>query len=218
GPKLPSLPTAFEAIVEANIVNKNYSSYAHEWYDRGSNRGVIGYMSHGHKRFHIYNYNYNEMISYDDENNCTVQQISTMRHHSAFGKNSTRIGSTAELFHFGAQFNETFMGNTTIRGIKCFHWQACINHENSSYTLDYYFSMPDWKMPTQGNNSMQVVRAVIQGISAHHVINSSDLVHNFSHIYDFFMFTPGVPKESVFQVPRGVFCKDMRDHKPLPKL
>ena len=41
----------------------------------------------------------------------------------AAGPNAV-IGQTPDFFRFGKQFNETYLGTTTVRGILCNHWRA----------------------------------------------------------------------------------------------
>jgi len=118
GPKLPSLPNAFVAEIGATFVNRNYSMLFTEYYDKDANRGAIRRIRDGQSTYSIYNYNENEMMKVDTKNkNCTVTEISTMHGHPFFGRNSSKIESTADLFRFGAEFNETFIGNVTVRGI-----------------------------------------------------------------------------------------------------
>jgi hypothetical protein len=58
------------------------------------------------------------MMAIDEESkNCSLQEIKTMHGYPFFGRNSSRIEGMADLFTFGASFNETFIGNETVRGI-----------------------------------------------------------------------------------------------------
>lgn len=116
--KLPSLPLQFTAHVEATIVNKNYSMLLTEYYDNEANKGAVKIVRNGRTSYSIYNYNYNEMMAIDLKNKtCVMQEIQTMHGHPAFGRNSSRIEGIADLFRFGAKFNETFLGKATVRGI-----------------------------------------------------------------------------------------------------
>lgn len=118
GPKLPSFPDAFEASVEVNIVDRNYTVLYTEYYDRNANKGALRKVKNGSSIYSIYNYNENEMLVIDEENRkCSLQNISDTHHHSFFGRNGSRIEGMADLFRFGASYNETFIGNKIVRGI-----------------------------------------------------------------------------------------------------
>lgn len=117
GPKLPSFPDAFEASVEVNIVDRNYTVLYTEYYDRNANKGALRRTKDGKSTYSIYNYNENEVMTINEDNqSCYLRNI-TGTHFSFFGRNGSRIEGMADLFHFGASFNETFIGNETVRGI-----------------------------------------------------------------------------------------------------
>ena len=44
-PGLPKLPEQFEAVIEANIVNKNYTVHMHEWHDPKNDRARTDWYS-----------------------------------------------------------------------------------------------------------------------------------------------------------------------------
>lgn len=94
---------------------------------------------------------------------------------------------------------------------RCNHWRACVVHGNSSYYLDYYFSVPGWN--TSWPNAT-VVRAVYNGTSVR-----GGASHDFYNIYDFFNFRPGSPNPSEFQLPSGYFCAGLKGlNKTVPKV
>lgn len=105
--------------------------------------------------------------------------------------------------------------------VRCYHWQACITHRHHSYLVDYYFSIPGWSMPN--SKDTQVVRATLNGTAFYPTTNATNQSHirtnhSFFHIYDFFSFEALKPEPEAFMVPRGVFCKGMKDKKPLPMM
>ena len=63
GPKLPMLPSAFTATIEANIVNKNYSTQLTEFYDGKKNFGAVRNTRRGQTFYTISDYNHDEVIS-----------------------------------------------------------------------------------------------------------------------------------------------------------
>lgn len=85
----------------------------------------------------------------------------------------------------------------------------------SSYYLDYYFSVPDWK--TTWPNTTTVVRAVINGTRVARMPGGAD--HDFYHVYDFYNFRPGSPDPSNFQLPGGYYCAGLKgENKTVPKV
>ena len=124
-PKLPTLPDAFQANVQANIMKKNYSMEITEFYDRRSNFGAIRATRNGHTVHTIWNYNNDEEIIINEKRrSCLASRISSSR-RPAFGPcmpngngSCAHIESVAELFRFGAKYNETYMGQKWIRVIR----------------------------------------------------------------------------------------------------
>lgn len=124
-PKLPNLPTAFSTLIEINIVNKNYTLAFEELYDQKADKGRIEITRNGTKHIDIYDYTLDEIIhvGHIDAKHCTVSSTSDKEHchHSLFltffGCGS-HIESVSELFKFGKEFNETYVGVSSVRGIR----------------------------------------------------------------------------------------------------
>ena len=51
-----------------------------------------------------------------------------------------------------------------------------------------------------------------------HVPGGNSSLTNFRNVYDFFHFIPGSPKPNAFQVPRGFYCKGMKNTKQEPEI
>ena len=119
-PKLPTFPSAFSALIEVNIVNKNYTALFKEFYDLGANQGSIERTKDGMTHRSIYDYNLDEKISIDlNAKNCTVYSISGRRRgFNFFGNNNSHIDSVSQLFRFAKQYNESYMGVVPVRGIR----------------------------------------------------------------------------------------------------
>jgi len=118
-PKLPTFPSAFSALIEVNIVNKNYTALFKEFYDLEANRGSIERTKDGKTHRSIYDYNLDEKTSIDlNAKNCTVYSISGGRGFNFFGNNNSHIESVAQLFRFAKQYNESYRGVVPVRGIR----------------------------------------------------------------------------------------------------
>ena len=118
GPKLPTFPSSFSTSVEVNIANKNYTALYKEFYDLEANKGSLERTKDGKTHRRIYDYNLDEKIFIDlDAKNCSVSSINGSR-FNFFGNNNSHIESAAQLFRFAKQYNETYIGVTSVRGIK----------------------------------------------------------------------------------------------------
>lgn len=118
GPKLPTFPSEFSTFVEVNIANKNYTSFYKELYDLQANQGRLERTKDGRTLISIYDYNLDERISVDlNAKNCSVSSINGSR-RNFFGSNNSHIESVSQLFKFAKQYNETYMGVASVRGVK----------------------------------------------------------------------------------------------------
>ena len=125
-PKLPTFPSAFSALIEVNIANKNYTALFREFYDLKANQGSIERTKDGKTHRSIYDYNLDEKISIDfNAKNCTVHSISGGRGFNFFGNNNSHIESASQLFRFAKQYNESYMGVFPVRGIRLVHLLRC---------------------------------------------------------------------------------------------
>lgn len=121
-PKLPTLPTAFSTLVEVNIVNKNYSALFKEYYDQEADKGRIEQTKDGQTYMDIYDYALDEVLHVNlSSKTCTVTPASHPEeghfHFSFFGFGA-HIESVSQLFKFGSQYNETYLGISSVRGIR----------------------------------------------------------------------------------------------------
>jgi len=118
-PELPTFPLAFSALIEVNIVNKNYTALFKEFYDLKANQGSIERTKDGKTHRSIYDYNLDEKISVDlNAKTCAVHSISGGRGFNFFGNNNSHIESVSQLFRFAKQYNESYMGVVPVRGIR----------------------------------------------------------------------------------------------------
>ena len=121
-PRLPQLPDAFTTSIEINIANKNYSLFYTEYYDLHGNRGALHRSRNGQRTQSIYDYNYDEVVEINEaKGKCFVEHIDQLRKRcrfSFFGGNRSQIEGVADLFNFGASWNESYQGVKEVRGIK----------------------------------------------------------------------------------------------------
>lgn len=223
GPKLPDLPTAFSTFVQATFAEKNYTAIFFESYDQKADKGLLYRVRDGIKHTDIYDYTLEEVIHIDG-NNCTVSSTnhSEPGHFNFFGR-GPHIESVAKLFKFGKEYNETYIGISDVRGIRCHHWRSCISRNHFSFHVDYYFTVPEWRTPRSKLNST-VVRAVVNGSFPAHIYRNGTQVQTngttkFFNVYDFMDFHPGSRDPSIYQIPEGVYCEGYKgSNKTVPKM
>ena len=99
-------------------MKKNYTAVYREVYDQKADKGRLERTRNGAKHVDIYDYTLDEVIHIDDKN-CSVSSTLDTGHcqFSFFGVGS-HIESVSQLFKFGKQFNEKYMGVTSVRGIR----------------------------------------------------------------------------------------------------
>lgn len=221
GPALPDLPDQFEMRIEANILQKNYSTEITEFYDYTNNRGAIVFRWHGFKSRSIMQFHNLERHTIYANNTCIVSNLTDHRFNIFnFTTDATggHVKGVKDILMFGKQFGETYIGGgETVRGIPVDHWQSCLKFQgrNGSFTLDYFFSKPLYNM-SYGSHPVPV-RAVVNGTGEGRHGNGT--LHSYYHVYDFFSFKPGpIQDENVFKIPVGVFCNGSVNQKDIPKL
>ena len=123
GPALPDLPVVFSANVEGNVLNANYTYSLEEHYDNTTDQLAMSVMSNGSQYYVAVNYRKNERIVVDmNQRKCSVSNASS----SPFGSTKPsydkdgheHITGVSDFFHFGKQYNETFIGEEQVRGIR----------------------------------------------------------------------------------------------------
>ncbi|XP_022084213.1 uncharacterized protein LOC110975760 [Acanthaster planci] len=227
GPSLPSLPEQFMLRVEANILGWNNTVEVVEYYDYINNRGAVNNIYNGNISQTFINYATREIIRVYSGDSCTVGNV-TAKGFNIFGftlQNGTaHIASAADIFRFGASYNETYMGTTYVRGIPADHWQSCWYFEETNATslLDYYFTVPGYK--TANGDTQVPLRLALNGTASNKRFINGHLVpvngtHSYSHVYEFFdvQFHPKFA-DRTFEPPLGVVCPGRKSLKPLPKL
>ncbi|XP_019621111.1 PREDICTED: uncharacterized protein LOC109467529 [Branchiostoma belcheri] len=224
GPALPELPPMFQVRVEANIVEKNYTMVQHEFYDYPNNRGALMSYGNGSRRHEVYDYATLERFTIFDNGTCLTSNMSTSRfnffsYHMEHGH--AHINKAGFILHFGAQFNETYNGTTTVRGIPVNHWYSCMHNStwNSTYKLDFYFSVPGYQ--TASGQDQIPVRAEIRGKRLTfnpQTKGPSREYKSIHHIYDFQGFHSRTGHRDMTWVyqTEGVVCPGRVNTKPVP--
>ena len=225
-PDIPPLPRQFSLHVEANIYNKNRITWIHEFFDEVNNRGRINFFNNGTREQVIYDYTNNEIFVFPDVDNdreCTVYPLAESRFvNFTFGL--TRVNGSIHI-GTGRQFLEfldddtplRYMGaNDTVRGVPTSRWDACINNDNVSMIVSYYYNSAEWTYPTVGDPStsdMILSQMVVRGVS---FFNSS--LSNFYHVYSVFGFHSGPQsvRDMVFRIPTGMSCVGRIPGLPTP--
>ena len=232
-PPLPDLPNRFTARIEANIVNRGYTVDVVEYYDEPENRGrleISGPRLRNGRSFggSTIIYTFADMQSFrinNTDSTCKAQTISATNRFNPFrpsidAQGNAHIRGAADLFRFGKQFGETYMGrDVAVRGIAADRWRSCMNTTfGGNMTIDWYFASANWTTTAVG----QPLRAVIEGVNPMfdpqtRMANFS-VLHYFKHYYDFTVFAVGQPDSSLFQIPKGIFCDGGKVARNLPNV
>ena len=212
-PPLPTLPTQFSAIVEANIGQWNRTIFVTDVFDEIGNRGKLTHVSYDTEATGIYDYNVGEIFHITDletGSECVVYPIAATTEflNETFGfrivNGSVHIGTVSNFFGIANNLPVRYIGDSVVRGIDCYRWQACVSEVNNSYTLEYDFAADSW------NYAYNVTPIPIQiTLNGQRVNDEDGEVEVLNHIYAFVGFNSGprsVPDEE-FQVPLGLSCK-----------
>ncbi|XP_063960121.1 uncharacterized protein LOC129266666 [Lytechinus pictus] len=220
GPPLPTLPSQYRLKVEATITNRHYSFILEEFYDEINNRGASVSKSRGQTHYTTYDYARNQtlQVTTDDATGTSSCRVSGFSRFSLFGfhveNGSGHINGTNAVFRFGEEYNETYMGMTTVRGIPANHWQRCVYAPgaNITFRLDFYFSNASFHLQS-GANAIPL-RATINGSA---VNRTTQQMYNFYHNYEYLEVEPGpITLERAFEPPLGVLCEGYNRTKKFP--
>lgn len=216
-PPLPVLPATFQAKVEANIINKNQTIFAEEYYDANGNRAAVKTIQNNVESYLILDYNDNQIFAVSN-GVCNVTNLELDPNQKLFGlKIGTggmpHVYTTNGALHFAQSNGLTYIGQTTVRGIAVDHWQSCVYWPEliANFTLDYYFSVYNWTDPVL--YPQIPVRAEIVGS------NLGVASTYFHHIYEYFDFRTSIWKGAIeFETPAGTVCPGRKRTKPVPQL
>ncbi|CAL1542968.1 unnamed protein product [Lymnaea stagnalis] len=220
---IPNLPSQYSMKVEANIVQKNWTTEVEEHYDAHKSRASLSLTFNGSTTVSIFDYTIGEKYNIYPNGTCqTDVPTFDVYGYTKMGKLShPALATVYEVFHFGTGFNQTYIGKEVVRGIPVDHWTSCQEWPDvgAKFQLDYYFSDPDYTMA--GGVTQVPVRAVLNGSANNLNADMKKLTgtHHFTHIYDFTSFRAGpVLNEDVFRIPPGVVCRGKVNSKAMPSL
>ena len=240
-PPLPSLPNQFSTRVEENRENEGYTVNVVEYYDGTNNRGRVDFSGARHRHGGdvgpvrlIFLYTEKQWLSMN-ATHCTAHNLNNNARFMPFrgtfdAQGHGHIAGVADVLHFGKKFNETYMGQDTVRGIRANHWRTCMKTQGGNFSLDWYFSVANSSQEPPGHPTP--LRLVIEGVykwsrngtvraTGHWSRNGTVRAtgHYFKSSHEFVFFTPGPVDNSVFQIPHGMFCDGSsvtRDFPPVP--
>lgn len=224
-PALPTLPDSFSAVVEANIMEKNYSTTVWEHYDYEGNRSRFDmHDRHSGAKLSVFEfYGYGKEYRVKGGSACTVGAVPGGHSHAmGHADGEGRMRRSSDIFQFGPQFKELYLGQRTARGILCDVWSRDVGHAGHrpaghghnatdytmNYTLTYSFAADHWTYRTATDPLHPLphrvpVRAELAGQMA-----AGPVVQTFHHYYDYVSFAVGRPAPSTFQLPRAAVCTD----------
>jgi hypothetical protein len=120
------------------------------------------------------------------------------------------IHSTNDLLMFGKEYNETYIGVSTVRGVPCDGWISDISYVSNStdtppkiihhiLTLQFYFTVESWGFREE-NVTRKPMRALLNGTR----IYSDGTRYPITNYYEFVDFVAKAAPTSLFVEP--VLC------------
>ncbi|XP_013409792.1 uncharacterized protein LOC106173269 [Lingula anatina] len=218
-----TLAQQFQINIECNILQKNTSFDIIEYVDEINNKAAVFTTSSYHSVSQFYNYEKYEIFTVIN-GTCTTKD---MRANGSYGfigytpgKSGGHVMSVKDLLMFGEEYNDTYVGPATVRGIPVDHWTTCVHAPafNITVTMDYYFNRPEYKT---SSGDVVPVRLAINGTSPNTRDPSGKLQpgsHEFRHNYEFIYYKPGAMDPTIFQTPKGVVCPGRINIKSLPNI
>lgn len=231
GEPIPTLPTQFSTTIEANIVGRSSEIVVREYFDEIGNRGRLELSTNGSYGYAVFDYDLKEIFLLPDFHTgeeCVVREIAQSQRGpilNFFGfsvrNGSVHIGTVSDLFLLTNSSPIKYIGNESVRGVPCNHWQSCFapNTSSSSYTIDYYFSRTDTNWTSAYGDDPVPVQITLNGINEEGN-ESAPTFRKVSNIYSFVAFNAGpdsVP-DNMFRLPTGIRCKGRIPGQKLPLL
>jgi hypothetical protein len=196
---LPTIPQQARMVIEANYLDKGYTSYLEETFDFNNNRARFNTRhqnSNGgwDRIMELDYYDTGMQIQVINESICVANGMADASPESKGAKyiskaQSNRMASTAEVFHFGTQYNETYAGQYRVRGIPADKWVIFVAEDRktrpdmrkdvsaasttgvqmidyfSRYTMSYFFSTKAWAKSGSALHRIPL-RAELEGFHA----------------------------------------------------
>jgi len=200
-PPLPVLPPQFQVTMEANILQLETTYSQVEYYDFINQKARYEIETVGSSVVIIEDFK--TKLAYNITNGvCYSREPIT-----ALGGS---IRSTNDLLMFGKEYNETYMGVSTVRGVPCDGWISEISYISNStdvppkpihhiLTLQFYFTVESWGFREE-NVTRKPMRALLNGTR----IYSDGTRYNITNYYEFVDFVAKPAASSLFVEP--VLC------------
>ena len=229
GPPVPDLPDQFSFTIEGNLIERNSTAIMTEYYDGPGNRGRLEFGFNASLGIGIFDYDLGEIFLIPDfrtGDDCRVYPIADNPRflNFTFGvenrNGSIHIGSPSTFVEALRDDSITqYVGEDMVRGIPTQRWQACVNRENISYLIDYYFATEPWNYEGQGQKLDSTQMVPVQ-FTLNTTRISNGTIRNIYHIYTVVDFRAGpesVP-DSLFRVPNGLACTGRSPGQPVPQI
>ncbi|XP_052786282.1 uncharacterized protein LOC128221721 [Mya arenaria] len=214
-PAFPTLPTAFDTHIEANINNRAFTTDFHMWYNLSQNIVGLESTSAGVRLSQIYNFNTSQYLETNrDTNQCTNSPLGTnsplFTILGTMNGNKPTMRTPNQMLRFNDGGIKTKWVNTTfVRGIKCNMWTSCyyIQATQTTARVDWFFSAPGW------TTSYLIPQIPVRA----HVYGKAGAKRPFDHVYDFadFHIKPFSGRNH-YMTPQGAFCSGEKSLKALP--
>ncbi|XP_005099148.1 uncharacterized protein LOC101851190 [Aplysia californica] len=214
GKPLPNLSMkSFRTEIAGKNIIKKYSQYSRETFDQPSKRLAIYTQTPPDNEYTAITDGVEQRMIVIKNRECQV--LSGAAIDAPFSANDgTSTFSTTSVLQLGGK--TTYVGQTTVRGIKVDHWTKCayISASNSTVTFDIYLSDPDWSMPS-GLPIPTPVRYEMKGKTG----SGTDL-QDEHQVFDYINFELLDTKkyESDFEIPVGVYCPGVSATKSPPQM
>ena len=226
-PPLPRLPDQYYLAAEATIKEFELSIFITEYLDEIGNRGRLESTVRGQKTSSISDYNLRETFVFPNRRtgeDCTVSLLTTNTTDPltrfVFGivpgdNNTVHIGPPSYFFDIDNETSARYLGINETRGVPSYHWQSCTVNENSSWTIDYYFTDASLWMTSETGLVPVTIELFGDRLNA-----TSEGMIELEHYYTFVDFRSGpesVP-DDVFMVPTGLICSGRIPGQSIPAL
>jgi hypothetical protein len=149
----PIPPNAFSATVELTKVEVNTTVSFQIYYDYINQRARIdNYGSNDTTQYEVFYTDIGIHFTYDPTiPQCNVQPIGNDEVGFIINSNYT-LRTPAQIFSYDLTYNYTWSGVQFARGILCDVWTRTWQFTTASgtltnYTMDYYFTVPNWNLP-----------------------------------------------------------------------
>lgn len=207
-PSLPELPDQFTANIEFNSFDLQSTYWRHEYYDYINNKLRVDFYTEDSTVSEIFDLNTDTMYKIENWDTCTVTHFNATDLPRFVNGTSHHLQKLSDLWGFGSQFTETYTGVQTARGILCDTWRSQVDHvlEDGSrweYTLDWYFSVPEWKIYEGDHPEHRVpIQSVINGTHTH----TNGTVTPINGVWEITFFEIGEPQHWAFRITDYFRC------------